>query len=123
MNAQGRLWSALLADTLVVVVFAAVGRLTHDEVDGIGGVFRTAWPFLAGLFLGWSIGIRRLPDPRLTQFAILVWGSTLFVGMGLRAFTVGTPEVSFVIVAALVLGALFIGWRVVAGRGGRQSAS
>jgi len=41
---------ALLAggDAAALLMFAAVGRGSHAELDGIAGVLDTAWPFLLG---------------------------------------------------------------------------
>ena len=35
-------------DAAALLAFAAVGRGSHAELDGIAGVLDTAWPFLLG---------------------------------------------------------------------------
>lgn len=35
-------------DAVAVLLFSAIGRGSHAEVDGLAGVLNTAWPFLAG---------------------------------------------------------------------------
>ena len=35
-------------DAAALLLFAAVGRGSHAELDGIAGVLDTAWPFLLG---------------------------------------------------------------------------
>lgn len=46
---------ALVVDAVLIVVFAAIGRATHDG-DVLGpagaGLATTAWPFLVALLLG-----------------------------------------------------------------------
>ena len=46
---------AFIVDVAFVLVFAAVGRATHDEVNPVLGVLATAWPFLVGLAVGWTL--------------------------------------------------------------------
>lgn len=108
---------ALLADIVLVVVFAAIGRATHDG-DVLGpagsGLATTAWPFVAGLLLGWavSVGWRRPLAPLRT--GLPVWGVTLVAGMLLRAMSGQGVAVAFVIVAAITLALFLVGWRTVA---------
>lgn len=35
-------------DAAAVLLFSAIGRGSHAELDGLAGVLNTAWPFLAG---------------------------------------------------------------------------
>ena len=93
-------------------MFAAVGRADHHESDGLGGVWHTAWPFLVGTALGLTVARVTSADPRSVRTGVRVWLWTLVIGMVLRHTIGGGTPVSFVIVAALVLGALFVGWRV-----------
>ncbi len=111
---------ALLWDVLLVVAFALVGRRAHSESAALFGVITTAWPFVVGLFVGWFFGLRRLRNPRALQFGLLVWGTTLFVGMGLRGVTGAGTALSFVIVAAVVLAALLLGWRLLSAYAARS---
>jgi hypothetical protein len=99
------------ADVLVVLVFAAVGRANHHESDGLAGVWHTAWPFLVGTALGLAVARYTRADPRSVRTGVRVWLWTLVIGMVLRHTIGGGTPVAFVIVAALVLGALFVGWR------------
>lgn len=104
---------ALLFDVLAVLIFALAGRVSHDEAITVGGMVSTAGPFLVGLLVGWFLGLFKLREARSLQFAILIWGATLFVGMGVRAFTGGGTPASFVVVAAVVLAVLLVGWRLI----------
>jgi len=118
MNNRQASGSAAALDAGAIVVFAAVGRFNHDEgVLGHAGLglANTAWPFLAGSAIGWvlSRGWKRPCAWRPT--GLIVWVSTLVGGMILRLVSGQGIEVSFVIVAGLVLAAFLIGWRVVSG--------
>ena len=102
-----------MADGLVVLVFATIGRANHDEGLRLAGVWHTAWPFLVGtaLALGWAA--YATDDPRTVKVGIRVWLLTLLVGMVLRRLTDAGTAPSFVVVATLVLCVLFLGWRLV----------
>jgi hypothetical protein len=102
---------AVVADVLVVVVFAAVGRANHGESDGLAGIWHTAWPFLVGTALGLLVARLTRSDPCAIRTGVRVWLWTLVIGMVLRHTIGGGTPIAFVIVAALVLGALFVGWR------------
>ncbi|GAB3311071.1 hypothetical protein GCM10027298_34760 [Epidermidibacterium keratini] len=102
-------------DAVVILVFAATGRSSHSEGLSAGGVLQTAWPFLVGAAVGWLIAYAvRRRAPRTLPDGILVWASTLVVGMILRQLSGSGTAVSFVIVAAIVLALLLVGWRAVA---------
>ena len=112
-NSRRYAWPiTVVADVLVVVVFAAIGRASHDESDGLAGIWHTAWPFLVGTALGLTVAALTRSDPRSVRTGIRVWLWTLVIGMVLR-HTIGEgTAIAFVIVAALVLGAFFVGWRL-----------
>jgi hypothetical protein len=103
-----------VADGLVVLVFAAIGRASHDEGLRLAGVWHTAWPFLTGTALALAWAAYAKDDPHTVKVGVRVWLLTLVVGMVLRRLTDAGTAPSFVVVATLVLGALFVGWRLVA---------
>ena len=107
---------AFVLDVLLVVLFAAIGRRSHDESGAAAGVLSTAGPFLAGLVLGWvvSLAVRR-SAPVSVNSAVSVWFATVFFGMVLRVLTGRGIAVSFVIVASVVLAVFLLGWRWAAG--------
>jgi hypothetical protein len=77
------------------------------------GWWSTAWPFLAGTLLGWAVLlVARLPGGSVASGAV-VWAGALVGGMLLRRLAGDGTAVPFVVVAALVLGALLLGSRVV----------
>ncbi|MGU3584251.1 DUF3054 domain-containing protein [Rhodococcus sp. C26F] len=110
---------ALAIDVVLVVVFAVLGRSSHDEVLDLVGLAGTAWPFLGGLTVGWFFTAWLYRD-KFDAFAavptgLLVWVSTLVVGMLLRAVTGQGTATAFIIVATIFLGLFLVGWRVVVG--------
>ena len=117
---------ALIVDAALVVLFAAIGRATHDG-DVLGpagaGLATTAWPFLAALVLGWVVdrGWRRPLAPVRT--GLPVWAVTLVGGMVLRAVSGQGVQVAFVIVAGITLLVFLVGWRGIAAVANRVRVS
>lgn len=114
-----RRFGPIAADVLLVVLFCAIGRRSHDEAV-LTGLLRTAWPFAAGLAVGWLVVVlldRRGPgaEPfdatRLWPAGVVIWLSTLVVGMLLRVVSGQGTAASFIVVAALVLALFLLGWR------------
>jgi Protein of unknown function (DUF3054) len=111
--AVGTVVVALLVDLACVLVFAAIGRASHDESGGLAAVWTTAWPFLTGCALGW-VASRAWRSPlAMMPTGVAVWLSTLVAGMVLRAVAGGTTAVSFVVVATVVLALFVVGWRLL----------
>lgn len=109
--------AALLLDVVLVVVFAAIGRATHDG-DVLGpfgsGLATTAWPFVAALLVGWLIARAWRRPVALLRTGLPVWAVTVVLGMLLRALSGQGVAVAFVIVATLTLAVLLLGWRGIA---------
>ena len=106
---------ALVADIACVVVFCTIGRRSHAEGLTLGGIAETAWPFLSGTLAGWLIS-RAWRAPRaVVPTGVVVWVSTVVVGMLLRKASSQGVAASFIVVASLVTALLLLGWRVVAG--------
>ncbi|MGF2944665.1 DUF3054 domain-containing protein [Mycobacterium sp. Lab-001] len=101
----------LVVDVVGVLVFCALGRRSHDEGITVTGVATTAWPFLTGTVVGWvaSRGWRR--PTAVMPTGVVVWLSTVVVGMVLRKVTSAGVAASFVVVAASVTAVLLLGWR------------
>jgi hypothetical protein len=117
-------WS-FAADAALVVVFAAVGRASHREAVELPGVASTAWPFLAGLVIGWFVILAWRAPTRPWRTGLGVWAGTLVAGMLLRVAVGQGAALPFVIVAAVFLLVTLVGWRVIArmvGRGRGTSA-
>ena len=108
--------AAALLDLLLVLVFAALGRRSHEHGVTLAGVAETAWPFIAGASTGWLLagGIRL--EPMSAPFGAVVVAGGVIIGMLLRQVTGAGTAWSFVLVATLVLSTLLIGWRLIAAR-------
>ena len=102
-------WRSLPLDLAAIAIFAAIGRSSHAEGVSVFGVLVTAWPFFAGCLVGtiaawigrasyWSSGL-------------VIWLSTVILGMILRVLTGPGTQLSFIIVATIALGVFLLGWR------------
>ena len=101
------------ADVAAILIFCALGRRSHDEGLSVSGLARTSWPFLSGTLFGWllSTGWRR--PVAVTPTGVIVWVSTVVVGMLLRKASSASVAGGFVVVASTVTGIFLIGWRAV----------
>lgn len=108
---------ALLLDIVLVVVFAAIGRATHDG-DVLGpfgsGLATTAWPFVAALLIGWLVTRAWCRPTAVVRTGLPVWAITVALGMVLRALSGQGVAVAFIIVATITLAVFLLGWRGVA---------
>lgn len=114
---------ALVLDAVLVVVFAAIGRATHDG-DVLGpfgsGLATTAWPFVAALLVGWLVTRAWRRPTAVVRTGLPVWVITVALGMVLRALSGQGVAVAFIIVATLTLALLLLGWRGIARLAGRR---
>jgi peptidoglycan/LPS O-acetylase OafA/YrhL len=99
-----------LVDALAVLVFAAIGRRSHDEGLAIVGVVEVAAPFLIGALVG-ALAVRSWRDPLALRTGLAVWAGAVVVGLALRAALYDRLPVSFAIVATVSLAVLVLGWR------------
>lgn len=114
---RGPAWlGGLGADFLAILIFCALGRRSHDEGVNVTGIASTAWPFLTGTALGWllSRGWRR--PMAVAPTGIVVWMSTVVVGMLLRKVSSASVAGPFIVVASTVTAVFLLGWRAVSGR-------
>lgn len=107
---------ALIVDAVLVLIFAVIGRASHQEDPG--GFLLTAWPFLVALLVGHALAALMGSGPRKPWS--LLWGVTVWVvtvagGMLLRIIAGDTAQLAFIIVATVVLGVFLVGWRALAG--------
>ena len=110
-----RIALGLALDTALICLFAAIGRRSHAESGALLSIVTTAWPFLAGMAVGWLVwvsAVRRAP--LRVRDGIPVWLATVAIGMVLRHLTDAGTAVSFTVVATVFLGATLLGWRAVA---------
>lgn len=105
---------AAVLDVAVVSAFALAGRRSHAEALSLDGWWHTAWPFLAGLGIGWLlVVVTSATWPTRLWHGLTVWPSTVLAGMAFRDATGQGTAWPFVVVATLVLAAGLVGWRAV----------
>ena len=109
---SGTLTTGLLLDVVLVVLFATLGRSTHEHGLGPAQVVSTAWPFLAGAGLGWLVA-RGWSSPWSLRTGLLAWLGSWAAGMGLRALTGQGTATAFIVVAGVFL-LVLPGWRLLA---------
>ena len=91
---------AIAVDVICILIFAIIGRSSHQEANDLLGVAHTAWPFLAGCLLGTVIG-RTWRRPYALRSGVAVWLGTVIGGMALRVLTGAGVQLSFIIVASI----------------------
>ncbi len=103
---------AAVLDLAAVLVFAAAGKSSHAEHGGVVEVLVIAWPFAVGAAVGWGLHLllRRTP-PVSAVSGLWVAGGAVVVGHLLRVVSGRGTAASFVVVSAVVLGLLLVGWR------------
>ncbi|AGP29871.1 DUF3054 domain-containing protein [Corynebacterium terpenotabidum] len=110
---------AAAADVIAVLVFALLARIAHNSEElplTFFGWLDTTWPFLVGTALVWGLivsdRLHRAPGSGWVICAV-TW-VTGMIFWGIRHSEI--PHWSFMIVAAVMLVVLLIGWRAVASR-------
>lgn len=110
----GRTALAATLDVLLVVIFTIIGRRTHDEVLDPAGWWQTAWPFLAGLAIGWAVvAMTARVWPTRLWHGLPVWICTIVAGMVFRDVSGQGTALPFVVVATVFVGVTLLGWRLV----------
>ena len=102
---------AFAADAVCILIFVAIGRRNHTEGVTLAGVAQTAWPFLVGLAAGWVLCRAWRAPTAVRPTGIIVWLSTVAIGMVLRAGIGAGIALSFIAVATAFTGVLLVGWR------------
>ena len=105
---------ALAVDLAFVLLFATIGRLSHEEGATVAGVLGVAWPFAVALLVGWLVAHRRSGWPVRMPGSVTVWLVTAVLGLVLRVATGGGFAWSFGVVTLVVLGVFIVGWRCAA---------
>jgi peptidoglycan/LPS O-acetylase OafA/YrhL len=114
MWSRVKVWSAISADIVCVLTFAIVGRGSHRQANDLVGVLSTAWPFLAGSLTGYVVA-RAWRQPASLRSGVVIWLCTVVVGILLRLASGRGAAPTFVLVGAIALGILLLGWRAVLG--------
>ena len=117
-----RVTLAVAVDVAMIILFAALGRRTHDEGSAVGGTLTVAAPFVIGYVIA-AAALRLRRAPLSVRRAAPVWAVGIALGMVLRGtvFDRGLAP-AFVVVAFVTTGALILGWRLVLARFAAASA-
>jgi DUF3054 family protein len=113
-TARVTLVRAAVADLACVLVFVVIGRANHGDGEAVAGVASTAWPFLAGLAVGWLAARAWRRPAGLWPSGVTAWLGTVVVGMVLRVLAGQGTALSFIVVALVFLGLFLLGWRLLA---------
>ncbi|MDR5701712.1 DUF3054 domain-containing protein [Agromyces aerolatus] len=108
-------WPAAAAlDVALVLVFATIGRASHERGLSPLGILETAWPFLAALAVGWLVlAAWRAPAAPL-RTGLPLAAITVAGGMVLRLVSGAGAAIPFIIVASITVVVLLVGWRAIA---------
>ena len=98
----------LTLDVVLIILFAALGRDTHEHGLDPAGILVTASPFLVACLAGWLLLRRRLSPTSLWPGGVILWLITVVAGLGIRALFGGGVALSFAIVTLCVLGAFLL---------------
>lgn len=119
---SSHIFTALVADIVLVIAFAAVGFYTHAQVLTVDGVVQTSWPFLVGLGCAWILSAAWSAPLAPMRTGVAIWSTTILLGMIIR-FAVGAGIAGpFIIVASVLNFLTLVGWRVIARAVGGRSA-
>jgi Protein of unknown function (DUF3054) len=106
--------AAAFLDACFVLAFVAIGRAGHHHGEPVAGVASTAWPFLAGLAVGWLVARTwRRPDA-IVPGGLGAWLGAAAVGMILRVAAGQGTALAFICVALGFLALFLLGWRAAA---------
>lgn len=106
-----RAW--VVADVILILVFAASGRRTHEHGVSVAGVLDTAWPFLLAYGVAALVTRAWRTPAALWPTAVVLWLVTVAGGLALRALSGAGIAFSFQVVTLLVLGAFLLLPRVL----------
>ena len=109
-------FAAAITDLLLIVVFAVIGRRSHDEGSALAGTLTVAAPFLIAYVIA-AIACRIDRAPLGVGRGALTAAVAVGLGLVLRGTVFGRGLApAFVVVAFVTITALLVGWRVVAAR-------
>lgn len=110
---RNRCFASLAADLVAVAVFVTIGRRSHAEGITASGVLATAWPFAAGVVVGWLLSRAWRAPAALRPSGMVVWLGAVVVAMALRQASGAGTAPSFAVVATAFLAVTLLGWRAV----------
>ncbi|GAC1407107.1 MAG: DUF3054 domain-containing protein [Ktedonobacteraceae bacterium] len=114
-----RITLLVIGDIIVFLVFAAIGRRSHDEAGNVFGIAITALPFAAAWFLvapfvgAFNRGLERNTG-KFSLRTLLAWLAAWPVAMVLRGVFVdqGVPPWTFALITLVSNTILLQAWRV-----------
>lgn len=115
---------AAVIDLLTVLAFVMAGRASHADDPSGSGFVAVAVPYLVGLAVGWVVLWRMGLSRAMTPAAgLLIAANTWAIGTLARRFIFGGGTAfTFLLVSALFLFGVLIGWRLLAGVVARRAA-
>ncbi|GAA4777561.1 DUF3054 domain-containing protein [Citricoccus nitrophenolicus] len=106
-------WIGGALDVLLIILFAGLGRRTHESGMDLAGLLMTALPFLIAWAVATALTRPRRTWTRVWPAGVVVWLVTVVGGLLLRVAMGDTAAPSFQLVTAGVLGAFLLGRRAV----------
>lgn len=118
MNTRARTGRLAAADAIAIVLFAAIGQLSHHGGVSAAGFARDALPVLAGWFGAAAVfGAYRTSDRRAF---LLTWVAGVTAGVAMRALLLGRTidghQIAFLVVALVFTLLLVLGCRALLSR-------
>ncbi|GAB3246036.1 DUF3054 domain-containing protein [Arthrobacter pigmenti] len=104
---------AAILDALFILLFASIGRDTHEHGISAAGVLSTAWPFLVAVIAGWLLSRAWRPPFEVWPTGVIVWAVTVIGGLALRGLAGGGLALAFQLVTAGFLGLVLLGHRLI----------
>jgi hypothetical protein len=104
---------AATLDACCVLIFVAIGRHAHHNEDALGGIWHTAWPFLAGLVIGLTATRYWRRPLAVVPSGIGAWVGAAGVGMLIRVLAGQGTAAAFIVVACAFLALFLLGWRAL----------
>jgi hypothetical protein len=107
------MWMTLTLDAVLIVLFAAQGRKTHESGMDLGGLLFTALPFLLAWAIATAVTRPHRTWAQIWPAGVVVWLVTVVGGLALRVAFGGTAALAFQAVTAGALAVLLLGRRAV----------
>lgn len=105
----------VVADVILVIIFAALGVLSHDGALTAPTLVRVAWPFLVSLLVAHLILRTWTSQPwQLWPRGVFIVLITVVGAMAIRSLLGEGTDPAFVIVSFAVNTLFLLGWRLIA---------
>lgn len=112
LQSRPALWAA--ADVVLVIVFAAIGHLSHYGTLSPAGVAGTAAPFLAAYGISFVLCLAWRRPESLVRTGVPLWVGTAVGGLLLRVVLGNSAALPFQIVSIVTLGLFLLTPRLLA---------